>query len=160
MQVAVRTSLPRAVTKSLPKFAPLPKGYGAGGVFPFFPTGRSVASYIQTGGMVSADGHCETCDARTAQGTVFGSGLRSCVVKRLHDALTDGDHYLTAVIRGFAQPMTAPLKWVCRASVGGTRPGYCFGPCGFLQSIRPPFGYVEAQGQPLSRATRSKNSRR
>ncbi len=53
----------------------------------------------QEGGMVSADGHCRTFDA-DAQGTVFGSGCGVVLLKRLDDALADGDH-IYAVIRGF-----------------------------------------------------------
>jgi amino acid adenylation domain-containing protein len=53
----------------------------------------------QEGGMVSADGHCRTFDA-DAQGTVFGSGCGVVLLKRLDEAVADGDH-LYAVIRGF-----------------------------------------------------------
>jgi len=53
----------------------------------------------QEGGMVSADGHCKTFDA-DAQGTVFGSGCGVVLLKRLEDALKDGDN-IHAVIRGF-----------------------------------------------------------
>ena len=51
-------------------------------------------------GMVSPDGHCRAFDAQ-AQGTLFGSGLGIVVLKRLSDALEDGDHIL-AVIKGSA----------------------------------------------------------
>src|SRR5258707_1194906 len=53
----------------------------------------------QEGGMVSADGHCKTFDA-DAQGTVFGSGCGVVLLKRLEDAVRDGDN-IHAVIRGF-----------------------------------------------------------
>ena len=53
----------------------------------------------QEGGMVSADGHCRTFDA-DAQGTVFGSGCGVVLLKRVEDAVADGDH-IYAVIRGF-----------------------------------------------------------
>ena len=52
----------------------------------------------QAGGMVSADGHCRSFDAR-ANGTVFGSGAGMIVLKRLADARADGDR-IYAVIRG------------------------------------------------------------
>src|SRR5205085_11821441 len=42
------------------------------------------------GGIVSPDGHCRTFDA-AAQGTIFGSGVGIVVLKRLADALADGD---------------------------------------------------------------------
>lgn len=52
------------------------------------------------GGILSPDGYCRTFDAR-AQGTVFGNGLGVVVLRRLEDALEDGDH-IWAVIRGSA----------------------------------------------------------
>ena len=70
----------------------------AGGVSITFPQKRG--SYYQDGGMVSPDGHCRTFDA-DAQGTVFGSGVAVVLLKRLEDALRDGDQ-IYAVIRGFA----------------------------------------------------------
>ena len=69
----------------------------AGAVSISFPQKRGY--FYQDGGMVSADGHCRTFDA-DAQGTVFGSGCGVVLLKRLDDALTDGDH-IYAVIRGF-----------------------------------------------------------
>ena len=50
------------------------------------------------GGMASADGHCRSFDAE-ASGTVFGSGVGMVLLKRLEDALADGDN-IYAVIRG------------------------------------------------------------
>jgi amino acid adenylation domain-containing protein len=54
----------------------------------------------QEGGISSPDGHCRAFDAR-AQGTVSGSGVGVVVLRRLADALADGDSVL-AVIKGFA----------------------------------------------------------
>ncbi len=70
----------------------------AGGVSISFPQFRGYL-YLE-GGMVSADGHCRTFDAK-ADGTVFGSGAGVVVLKRLSDALENRDRVL-AVIRGFA----------------------------------------------------------
>jgi phthiocerol/phenolphthiocerol synthesis type-I polyketide synthase E len=50
------------------------------------------------GGIRSRDGHCRPFDAG-ANGTVFGSGVGVVVLKRLVDAIADGDH-VRAVIRG------------------------------------------------------------
>jgi len=50
------------------------------------------------GGMASSDGHCRSFDAG-ATGTVFGSGAGMVLLKRLDDAIADGDH-VYAVIRG------------------------------------------------------------
>ncbi|HEX3528277.1 MAG TPA: amino acid adenylation domain-containing protein, partial [Thermoanaerobaculia bacterium] len=54
----------------------------------------------EEGGIASPDGHCRAFDA-AAGGTVFGSGAGVVVLKRLEDALADGDE-IRAVIRGFA----------------------------------------------------------
>ena len=56
--------------------------------------------FHQEGGTASPDGHCRAFDAR-ARGTVEGNGVGVVVLKRLEDALADGDHVL-AVIRGVA----------------------------------------------------------
>jgi acyl transferase domain-containing protein len=52
------------------------------------------------GGIVSPDGHCRAFDADSA-GAVSGSGAGVVVLKRLDDAVRDGDH-VRAVIRGSA----------------------------------------------------------
>ena len=70
----------------------------AGGVSISFPQKRGYL--YQAGGMVSPDGRCRTFDAQ-AQGTVFGSGAGVVVLKRLADAIADGDH-VYAVILGSA----------------------------------------------------------
>jgi amino acid adenylation domain-containing protein len=70
----------------------------AGGASITFPQKRG--SYYQEGGMTSPDGHCRTFDA-DAQGTVFGGGVAVVLLKRLEDAVREGDQ-IYAVIRGFA----------------------------------------------------------
>ncbi|HZW18379.1 MAG TPA: aminotransferase class III-fold pyridoxal phosphate-dependent enzyme, partial [Luteimonas sp.] len=60
---------------------------------------RSGYSY-QEGGMLSPDGHTRAFDA-AAQGTVFGDGAAVLLLKRLSDALADGDQ-VYALIRGGA----------------------------------------------------------
>jgi acyl transferase domain-containing protein len=54
----------------------------------------------QQGGIYAPDGHCRAFDAR-AEGTVSGSGLGLVVLKRLADALAEGDNIL-AIIKGSA----------------------------------------------------------
>ncbi|WP_199741742.1 type I polyketide synthase [Corallococcus sp. CA047B] len=54
----------------------------------------------QAGGIASPDGHCRPFDAQ-GQGTVFGSGVGIVVLKRLEDALRDGNP-IHAIIRGSA----------------------------------------------------------
>ena len=61
---------------------------------------HKVGYHYQYGGPASPDGHCRSFDAQ-AQGTVFGSGVAMIVLKRLEEALADGDH-IYAVIRGTA----------------------------------------------------------
>jgi acyl transferase domain-containing protein/thioesterase domain-containing protein len=55
--------------------------------------------YIE-GEILSPDGHCRAFDA-ASKGTVFGSGSGVVALRRLADALRDGDH-VYAVIRGSA----------------------------------------------------------
>lgn len=54
----------------------------------------------QEGGITSPDGHCRAFDAK-ARGTLFGSGLGIVVLKRLSEAIADGD-CIHALIRGAA----------------------------------------------------------
>ena len=54
----------------------------------------------QPGAILSPDGHCRAFDAQAA-GTVIGSGVGVVVLKRLADALADGDT-IHAVIKGSA----------------------------------------------------------
>ncbi len=53
----------------------------------------------ETDGMVSPDGNIRTFDAK-AQGTVFGNGVAVVLLKRLEDAIEDGDS-IYAVIKGW-----------------------------------------------------------
>ncbi|MGV9311861.1 type I polyketide synthase [Streptomyces sp. NPDC003691] len=58
--------------------------------------------------VMSPDGHCRPFDAKSG-GTVFTSGGGVVVLKRLSDALADGDH-VRAVIRGSAVNNDGSLK--------------------------------------------------
>ena len=63
----------------------------AGGVSVTLPQRRG---YLwQEGVITSPDGHCRAFD-RDAQGTVFSNGVGIVVLRRLHDALADGDTHL------------------------------------------------------------------
>ncbi|MFB3787163.1 MAG: SDR family oxidoreductase [bacterium] len=85
----------------------------AGGVSVSIPQKRG---YLYTeGGIASPDGHCRSFDA-DAKGTIFGSGAGVVVLKRLEDALRDGDR-VRAVIRGSAVNNDGSGK------VGFTAPG-------------------------------------
>jgi len=78
----------------------------AGGVSITFPQKRGY--HYQAGGMVSPDGHCRAFDS-DAQGTVFGHGAGVVALKRLDEALSDGDH-IYAVIKGAALNNDGSLK--------------------------------------------------
>jgi phthiocerol/phenolphthiocerol synthesis type-I polyketide synthase E len=103
------------------------------------------AGYISLeGGIKSPDGHCRAFDA-AAQGTVFGSGVAVVVLKRLTDALDDGD-VIHTVIKGSAINNDGAVK------IGYSAPG----PEGQYQVIRAAqlaaevdpatITYVEAHG--------------
>ncbi|HYO13132.1 MAG TPA: SDR family NAD(P)-dependent oxidoreductase [Thermoanaerobaculia bacterium] len=85
----------------------------AGGVSLQIP---QVSGYVaHEGGIRSPDGHCRAFDA-SAQGTVFGSGVAVVVLRRLADALEDGDP-IHAVIKGSAINNDGALK------IGYSAPG-------------------------------------
>jgi phthiocerol/phenolphthiocerol synthesis type-I polyketide synthase E len=66
------------------------------------------SGYLYQEGVYAPDGHCRAFDAR-ARGTVLGDGVAVVVLKRLEDALADGDT-VHAVIRGFATNNDGALK--------------------------------------------------
>jgi acyl transferase domain-containing protein len=68
----------------------------AGGVSVTFPQKRGTVH--QEGGFASSDGHTRTFDAQ-ARGTVFSDGLGVVALKRLADAIEDGDQII-AVVKG------------------------------------------------------------
>ncbi len=76
---------------------------------------QRVGYLYQEGGISSPDGRCRAFDV-DAQGAPLGSGVGVVVLKRLEDALADGDH-VHAVIRGWAVNNDGALK------VGYTAPG-------------------------------------
>jgi acyl transferase domain-containing protein len=96
------------------------------------------------GSVYSRDGHCRTFDAQ-AQGTVFGNGVAIVVLKRLEDAIADGDT-IHAVVLGSATNNDGAHK------VGFTAPSVS-GQCGVISEaladagVEPDtIGYVEAHG--------------
>ena len=64
--------------------------------------------YTVEGGIYSPDGHCRSFDAQ-GQGTLFGSGVGVVVLKRLEEALADGDH-IGAIIKGSAVNNDGSMK--------------------------------------------------
>ncbi|HYG63481.1 MAG TPA: condensation domain-containing protein, partial [Thermoanaerobaculia bacterium] len=85
----------------------------AGGVSVKLPQ-RSGYMY-QPGGLDSSDGYCRAFDAK-ADGSVYGGGVGVAVLKRLEDAVADGDT-IHAVILGAAMNNDGSAK------VGFTAPG-------------------------------------
>jgi acyl transferase domain-containing protein len=114
----------------------------AGGVSVIFP---HKAGYLhQEGGLLSPDGRVRPFDA-AAEGTVFGDGAGIVVLKRLSDALRDGDH-IRAVVRGWAVNNDGNKR------VGFTAPGLN-GQCTVVMSAQQNadvsadnISYVEAHG--------------
>jgi acyl transferase domain-containing protein len=93
------------------------------------------SGYYYMEGMVSSpDGHCRAFDA-SAEGTVPGSGVGVVLLKRLEDAVDDGDH-IYAVIKG-----TAINNDGCR-KVGYMAPS----PEGQTEAIRA--AYIMAEVEP------------
>lgn len=78
----------------------------AGGVSVGVP--QKIGYLYQEGGIHSPDGHCRAFDAK-AQGTVDSNGVGIVVLKRLADALADGD-CIHAVIKGSAINNDGSLK--------------------------------------------------
>jgi amino acid adenylation domain-containing protein len=114
----------------------------AGGVSVKVP--QNVGYFYQAGSILSADGHCRSFDAQ-AGGSVPGSGAGVVVLKRLEDALADGDP-VRAVIRGSAVNNDGALR------VGFTAPSVegqsaAIAEALALARVEPEsIGYVEAHG--------------
>ena len=64
--------------------------------------------YTVEGGIYSPDGHCRSFDAE-GRGTLFGSGVGVIVLKRLADAMADGDH-IDAIVKGSAVNNDGSMK--------------------------------------------------
>jgi acyl transferase domain-containing protein len=98
----------------------------------------------EPGGTLSPDGRCYAFDAR-AQGTTIGNGLGVVVLKRLEDAIVDGD-CINAVIKGSAINNDGAMK------VGYTAPSVdgqaeAIAEAIMLAGIEPEtISYVEAHG--------------
>ncbi|HEY0602390.1 MAG TPA: type I polyketide synthase, partial [Herpetosiphonaceae bacterium] len=105
---------------------------------------QSLGYWYQEGGIQSPDGHCRAFDAQ-ARGTVSGNGVGVVVLKRLEDALADGDT-IHAVIRGSAINNDGALK------VGYTAPSIdgqvkVIRAAQLMAEIEPEtIGYIEAHG--------------
>ena len=91
------------------------------------------------GEILSRDGHCRAFDAESS-GTVFGSGAGVVVLRRLADALADGDRIHAVILgqrdqqRRCAQGRVsgAERQWAGRGSGGSAGGGGCAGGVDFL----------------------------
>ncbi|MDQ3898507.1 MAG: acyltransferase domain-containing protein [Actinomycetota bacterium] len=114
----------------------------AGGVA--ITTPQKQGYWYQPGGILSPDGHCRPFDSR-GQGTVVGNGVGVVVLKRLADAVQDGDN-VVAVIKGFASNNDGAAK------VGYTAPSIegqsqAIAMAQRMAGVDPrTVGYVEAHG--------------
>lgn len=114
----------------------------AGGVSISLP---KIKGYVYQDGQISSpDGHCRAFDAQ-AKGTVEGDGIGLVVLKRLEDALEDGDH-IYAIIRGSATNNDGIRK------IGYTAPSIegqaeVIKTAHFMADVEPEtISYVEAHG--------------
>ncbi len=105
---------------------------------------QKVGYLYQEGGIDSSDGYCRAFDAK-ADGSVYGSGVGVVLLKRLEDALADGDP-IEAVILGSAINNDGSAK------VGFTAPSIegqaeVIATAQALAGVDPAsVGYVEAHG--------------
>jgi acyl transferase domain-containing protein/acyl carrier protein len=100
--------------------------------------------FYQEGSILSPDGHCRAFDAH-ARGTVMGSGVGIVVLKRLADAIADGDR-IRAVVKGFAVNNDGASKMGYTApSIDGQAQVIAMAQA--LAGVDPDsIGYVEAHG--------------
>ncbi len=105
---------------------------------------QRVGYLFEEDGILSPDGHCRPFDA-AARGTVFSSGAGVVVLKRLSDAVADGDS-IRAVLKGSAVNNDGALK------VGFTAPSVDGQTEVILRALAlagvhpEAIGYVEAHG--------------
>ncbi len=99
--------------------------------------------YVE-GSIMSPDGHCRPFDAQ-AKGTVFGNAVALVALKRLSDALQDGDH-IVAVIKGSAVNNDGALKAGFTAPSVGGQAQVISEALGVAQIDPTTITYVEAHG--------------
>jgi len=132
-------------------------------------TNQTAGYFYREGDILSPDGRIRSFDA-DAKGTIFGSGLGVVVLRRLEDALADGDR-IWGVIRGTAVTNDGAAK------IGFTAPGAdgqerVIRAAHAVSGIDPEtIGYIEAHGTgtqvgdpiemtALTRAFRAKTAKR
>ncbi|MBQ1766559.1 MAG: acyltransferase domain-containing protein [Aquincola sp.] len=105
---------------------------------------RNTGYVHQPGGIMSRDGHCRPFDA-AASGTVFGSGAGVVLLRRLEDAIADGDSIL-AVIAGSAANNDGSMKAGFTAPSPAGQAAVIAEALAFADIDPDTIGYVEAHG--------------
>ncbi len=100
--------------------------------------------YYQDGGIASPDGRCRAFDSK-AQGTLFGNGAGVVALKRLADAIADGDP-VRAVIRGSAVNNDGASKVGYTAPSVTGQASVVSEALGLADVSARTIGYVEAHG--------------
>ncbi|WP_454694303.1 type I polyketide synthase [Achromobacter aegrifaciens] len=98
----------------------------------------------QAGAILSPDGHCRAFDAKAA-GTLLGSGVGIVVLKRLGDALQDGDT-IHAIIKGSAANNDGSDKVGFTAPSIGGQAAVIRGAQAMAAASAETIGYIEAHG--------------
>ena len=114
----------------------------AGGVAVRLP--QRTGYVYQEGAVFSPDGHCRAFDAQ-ARGTVFGNGAGIVVLKRLADAIADGDD-IYAVIKGSAINNDGSLKVSYAAPSVDGQAAVIAEALAFAGVEAGTVGYIEAHG--------------
>ncbi len=113
----------------------------AGGVCVELPSGKG---YMGVGGYTSSDGHCRPFDAK-ADGTIWGSGAGLVVLKRLSDAVADGDQIRALILGNAVNNDGAAKVGFSAPSVEGQAEAIAQA-LGVAEIDPRTIGYVEAHG--------------
>src|SRR5581483_718309 len=104
-----------------------------------------IVGYLyEPGGLLSRDGHCRSFDA-SATGTLFGDGVAVVVLKRLDDAIRDGDT-IHAVLLGTAVNNDGALKAGFTAPAPSGQAAVAFQAIDAAGISADTISYVEAHG--------------
>ncbi|MEO0515668.1 MAG: beta-ketoacyl synthase N-terminal-like domain-containing protein [Cyanobacteria bacterium P01_A01_bin.116] len=105
---------------------------------------KQLGYQVQEGSIYSPDGHCRAFDAAAA-GTVSGNGVGIVVLKRLEDALADGDT-IDAVIKGSAINNDGALKVSYTAPCVEAQAAVIQAAHGMAEVLPHTISYIEAHG--------------
>ncbi len=114
----------------------------AGGVSILLPHGQGYV--YEEGGILSPDGECRAFD-RQAQGSVVGSGAGVVVLKRLREALADGDE-IYSVLRGSAMNNDGSLRVSYTAPGVDGQANVILGALSYAGVSAENISYIEAHG--------------